>query len=264
MSTPQDTEIETAKPADDASTPVATSEQKGIAAVSDALSAVFGDLKPDGAPAAPAAESKSDAAPSGEDDGLSAGEIDELLKGLEGVPPKAEGEEPEADKGETPADPFAAIEANWDPDVANMMRSQAAKIAELEKRLEGTPAPTPKPNALEKHLTDTLGPENKLVKPETIGAFARLVDKTALPVARALAAARPPKTPEDFASIEREAINIVVARITNKQPAAPKRAAPPKTIPPGGNAGAPAAHRSALSNAEKGVAAIAKAMATLG
>lgn len=262
MSNSQETDVETAKPADEASTPVATSEQKGITAVSEALKSVFGDLEPDNKTTAAAPSSASGkASDAGGDDGLSAGDIDDLLAKLEEPAPEGEkGEKPKTDDTE---DPFAKIEENWDSDVAKVMREQAARIAELEQRIAGTPAPKPAPNALEKHLTETLGSSHALVKPETIGSFARLVDKTALPVAKALAAARPPQTPEEHAAIEKEAIDIVVARMTNKQAPA-KREQAPKTIPPGGNAGAPSAHRSAQTNAEKGAAAIARAMATLG
>ncbi len=142
MSNPQETETKTA---DAVSTPVASSEQKGIAAVSDALKSVFGDLKPEGTPAP--AESKNDsksddAAPDGGDDGLSAAEIDELLKGLEEPAKKdekADDAKPDDKKGETETDPFAKIEENWDSDVAKVMRDQAAKIDALEKRLAATP-----------------------------------------------------------------------------------------------------------------------------
>ena len=266
MSTTQDTDTPAADSATPASTPKISSEQKGIAAVSDALKSVFGDLQPEGS-AAPAAAPKGESTPAGEDDGLSAGDIDELLKGLEGDGAKPDDKKPDDKKPDAPADPFAKIEENWDADVAQVMRDQAAKIADLEARIAGNKPDNKQPAGpvgLAKHLTDMLGADNKLVQPGTVESFTRLVDKTAIPVAQALAAARPPKTPEDFAAIEREAISIVVARITNKQPAAPKQPAPPKTSPPGGNAGAPAAHRSALSHAEKGVSAIAKAMAALG
>ena len=266
MSESQATETETAPIADAASTPVATSEAKGITAVSEALKAVFGDLKTEGAtaPAAASGEPASSNAPAGEDDGLSAGELEKLLQGFDETKPEAKTEPKPDDKKADPADPFAKIEENWDSDVAKVMRDQANRIADLEKRLEGAAAPKPTPNALEQHLTATLGPEHKLVRPETVGVFARLVDKTAFPIANALVQARPPQTPEEMAAIEREAINLAVSRITNKPTAAPKLAPPTKTIPPGGNAGTPAAHRSAPTNAENGAAAIARAMAALG
>lgn len=261
METPQATDTtpttETGRTSE-ASAPV-NHEARGIEAVKGALADAFAGLESETtAPSSTTEESAGDV------------DIDAMLANFEkaaeepAAEKKSEEKAPDAD-----ADPFKKIGENWDPELADLLRAQAEEIKALKSQIgdgrktksEATAGPSP----LESYIAELIPKTNALASAANLPRVAKLVDRSASIVAQALAAARPPSTPAESAAIEREAIGIVVSRLTNQtKPARAERAAPAKSIPPGGSAAGPSAHRSAPSHMDRGVAAIAEAMRTLG
>lgn len=260
METPQanDTSATTVETTSETPAAPVNHEAKGIEAVAAALSSAFAGIE--------AGETKNETVtPAGEE--TSNTDIDALLAEFE----KSEQPAPKADeKGEADenGDPFKKIADDWDPDLAALLKAQAEEIKTLKAQVKGGKSEAPAsagPTPLETYISDLIPKNHALATAANLPRVAKLVDRSASVVAQALIAARPPKNGDEAAAIEREAIGIVVGRLTNQaKPARAERAAPAKTIPPGGSASGPSAHRSAPSHMDKGVAAIAEAMRTLG
>lgn len=247
-------------PSSEASAPV-NHEARGIEAVKGALAEAFAGLESE----TPATTTTTTEDSAGDVD------IDAMLANFEKAAEEPAAEKKSEEKApDDAADPFKKIGENWDPELADLLRAQAEEIKALKAQIstdgrktksEATAGPSP----LESYIAELIPKTNALASAANLPRVTKLVDRSASVVAQALAAARPPSTPAEHAAIEREAIGIVVSRLTGQtKPARTERAAPAKSIPPGGSAAGPSAHRSAPSHMDRGVAAIAEAMRTLG